>query len=504
MADEEEREEVDSRAEEVPRCGAQRDDALAQCGRAIYEAPEGADKEPVCLMHSRDPNKSDVEFQREFERILEECGQGVADFTEFVFPSLFSLDREFKARCIFRLATFMGQVWLQNCVFAQVADFYSAEFTQRADFAGATFTQGASFLEARFSGETVFGGAKFCQKAHFSGAEFTKWVDFTGATFEEGVEFRATVFRKDKSCEPGPVFSQARFEKPGAVVFYDTYLGQALFHNCDVSRVVFSAVRWRTRDNNRKRMVFEEEFRLEIPDPEYGVVNNIQMWSLELLGGSADERNYGVIAELYRQLKKNYDTKCEYGTAGDFHYGEMEMKRLETPLAGALLRGMETRKMQHAARLVWRAKQVWHQHFGVAAWYKRMSEYGESYTRPLVWLASAVLVFAIFYPFVGLRYNGPQAQLAVEAVKPGQADAPSPALRWRSPCPDSSSYHTCMGLARMAGNGLLTSIEVAAFQRELAYEPVYPWGRLARLVELTLTSTLLALLLLALRRQFRR
>jgi hypothetical protein len=77
-------------------------------------------------------------------------------------------------------------------------------------------------------------------------------------------------------------------------------------------------------------------------------------------------------------------------------------------------------------------------------------------------------------------------------------------VNWLDACPDSGGYHTCMGVWRLAGNSLLTSVEVAAFQRELAYEPVYPWGRVARLVELTLTSTLLALFLLALRRQFRR
>jgi hypothetical protein len=50
------------------------------------------------------------------------------------------------------------------------------------------------------------------------------------------------------------------------------------------------------------------------------------------------------------------------------------------------------------------------------------------------------------------------------------------------------------------GNGQ----KLAAFQRDLAYEPSYPWGRLFALLELLLTSTLIALFLLAVRRQFRR
>ena len=50
----------------------------------------------------------------------------------------------------------------------------------------------------------------------------------------------------------------------------------------------------------------------------------------------------------------------------------------------------------------------------------------------------------------------------------------------------------------------MTTISVAAFQRDLTYEPTYPWGRLLAIVEILLTSTLLALFLLAVRRQFRR
>jgi len=50
----------------------------------------------------------------------------------------------------------------------------------------------------------------------------------------------------------------------------------------------------------------------------------------------------------------------------------------------------------------------------------------------------------------------------------------------------------------------MTTIGTAAFQRDLAYEPSYPWGKLLATVETALTSTLLALFLLAVRRQFRR
>jgi hypothetical protein len=192
--------------------------------------------------------------------------------------------------------------------------------------------------------------------------------------------------------------------------------------------------------------------------------------------GSPDERNYGLIAEFYQQLKKNYDDRRDYWTADDFHYGEMEMKRLSSPCHNRILRWL-------------------HKRVGLVAWYKYTSEYGESYVRPALWLLALLLIFTVLYPLTGLR------------------GAPSKSIPARTPVMDASSapgtwtvlsYWQHGRLAETFGDSFMTALGVAAFQRELAYEPTYPWGRLLALIELVLTSTLIALFLLAVRRQFRR
>ena len=51
----------------------------------------------------------------------------------------------------------------------------------------------------------------------------------------------------------------------------------------------------------------------------------------------------------------------------------------------------------------------------------------------------------------------------------------------------------------------MTTLAVASLQREAAYyEPHYGWGRFLGILELALTSTLAALFILAVRRQFKR
>ena len=424
-----------------------------RCGRAIYHAPAGVDNEPVCLMHSRNPNKDDAEFQAEFERILREAGEGVADFSGFVFPGAAYAYRELKPYCFFSWATFMQRADFRWATFAQDVHFREAKFTQGADFLRATFTQGTDFRWAKF----------------------TKAAGFSQATFKEGVNFRETEFREDEELLPGPVFVLTRFEKPDAVVFYQTYLGQALFQNCDVSKFTFSNVRWRERENG-KRLVFEE--LVDLNKGAAGV--------LRLPEGSPDDRNYALIAELYQQLKKNYDDRRDYWTAGDFHYGEMEMKRLSSPRRNKLLRWL-------------------HRNLGLVAWYKYASEYGESYTRPALWMAVVVLLFTLLYPLVGLSPGGKEPKPSAQTVGAEQPTAqPSISYSTFFQFVGRDPRGAASGAKRFFGNSLMTTLGVAFFQRELEYQPVYPWGRVLQWAELLFTSTLIALFLLAVRRQFRR
>ena len=146
--------------------------------------------------------------------------------------------------------------------------------------------------------------------------------------------------------------------------------------NCDVSGVNFSSVTWRKRKRGGKRTVLEEQVSLDRPVAS----------ALRPHPDSHDERNYVLIAELYQQLKRNYDDRKDYWTAGDFHYGEMEMKRLHS-------------------RFAWKWARWLSYHFNLVALYKVVSAYGESYVRPLACLGAAVAAFTLAYPLFGLELS---------------------------------------------------------------------------------------------------
>jgi hypothetical protein len=342
--------------------------------------------------------------------------------------------------------------------------------------------------------------SKFRGRAIFEGALFRGLSDFSNTEFFGPVEFLSTKFRNDSggvNDKPGPVFSRSKFFKPEEVVFYRTYLGQALFHFCDVTRINFSDVTLRKRSRSGKRMAFEEEVSF----------GHLRAEALKPAEGSRDERNRVLIAELYQQLKKNYDDRRDYWTAGDFHYGEMEMKRLSSRSENLLLRWLKA-------------------HLGLVAWYKYASEYGESYVRPAWILGLVLLAFGLLYPVAGLRYESPRASLPAASSSTESIDAYTCTrgavsrqdlisgtrrpevniLTYRDPIAIAEQGHFGIwcGRLHLVGHSLLAAILVPLFQRDLVYEPAYPWGRVLAVLEMALASTLFALFLLAVRRQFRR
>jgi len=414
-----------------------------RCGRELHVAPDGADEKPVCLMHSEDPNKESGllfdAFWREFERILEDAGESKAHFEHFVFPRLDFREREFQAICSFRSAKFKQNADFRNATFKQDVTFRNATFDQDADFLRATFTQGVRFVETTFHGTANWARSRFLDRA----------------------EFRRTKFIPRIVGRPSAAFSLASFSKPDEIIFEDVDLSRALFHNSDVSQVWFtSSVLWRNRDGNRGLAVFEET----IPhDSGYAK-------GLEKNG----QPNYRAVAQIYQQLKKNYDSRQDYWTANEFHFGEMEMKRLAEPTEGPFLQ----------------ARQWLHRNLSLVALYRYASDYGNSYTKPIVWLLGILILFASLLPLpgVGLMRQGAKQTETYTSVWDVQKSYGEDL--WAEVC--------------LVGNGAITSVDAATFQKGAEYAPAYPLGRVLAIFETLLTSSLFALFLLAIRRQFRR
>jgi hypothetical protein len=316
------------------------------------------------------------------------------------------------------------------------------------------------FDEAIFLRPLSFWNVTFSQAAYFLETEFHGLVNWKRCRFVEGAEFWRTKFVPEYEGSPSAVFTVASFAKPTGISFNEVDLSRVLFHGGDVSEVRFtSSARW-GGTLKRRAVIFEEMISLD------------QEWSklLQING----ERDYRAIAQIYQQLKKNYDSRLDYWTANEFHFGEMEMKRLAAPTNGPFLR----------------LRRWLYPRLSMVALYRYASDYGNSYRKPMLWLIGILLLFAALLPLprIGLKRQGAiQTETYASVWRTGGSWTPN---LWAE--------------ARLTGKSVITSVDAATFQKSADYVPAYPWGRVLAILETLFTSALFALFLLAIRRQFRR
>ena len=124
------------------------------------------------------------------------------------------------------------------------------------------------------------------------------------------------------------------------------------FRNVDLSNVEFYNVEW---GEEVRELVFFR--RLKIINEDF-----------------IDDKNYGEIATIYHQLRKNYESSLRFVEAGGFFIGEME----------AMRKGL------------WKSNRIIDKLLSLTyGLYKVIAMYGESIFLPSTWLTGIVLVFAI-------------------------------------------------------------------------------------------------------------
>ncbi len=402
-------------------------------------------EESLCILHSKDPEKDKQAFAAALDA---HCKKNSGDFTLVVFPeyadfreAMFTDEvhfwgAEFTKGADFSCAKFTGGANFHDAIFTEVAYFFEATFAKEANFGEATFSGGANFSGVTFIEEVDFECAKFTKEAIFSCAMFTKWamlggamftkrVDFGGATFAGLANFNETTFAENAS------FSGARFSKKAS------FFGARFSKGADFEGAIFtesanftlSSFQGRTvfaarRRGTRTAPIFwraEVKFRELIIDPPDALrlieadlrrcqfqdtdLRKVQMIAVtwpkigSRLGVYDEiatmeigtERPWARIEQLYRELKQNYEDRRDYERAGDFHYGEKEMRRRnpETPTGARFL-----------LTLYW-----------------LLSGYGERYLRPLMWAGILFAVCTFGYVVLGLIPKGAGSRLAITNVQ---------------------------------------------------------------------------------------
>jgi hypothetical protein len=150
-------------------------------------------------------------------------------------------------------------------------------------------------------------------------------------------------------------FRGARIEEEEGIIFHDADLRLCRFLDSDARNVRFVRPLWPRMPGREGRA---------------GVFDEVAP------RGTGEPRPWAQLEQLYRDLRTGAEAQGEQGRAGDFRYGELEMRRQNPATA------QSDRALLSAYALV--------------------AGYGERYLRPLAWAVGLWIVGAVGYLAFGL------------------------------------------------------------------------------------------------------
>lgn len=355
---------------------------------------------------------------------------GLSDFTGAKFQRNTNFQEvQFVKNGMFDLATFSQRAYFPRAKFQASVSFSKTIFGGKATFGNAEFHKKASFENARFLKETYFGYARFFDEAVFN------YSRFLGTTFFDG-EDKNRVFSGNHPTWMISVF----FQKPEETLFRTVDLSKCSLINTDLSKVELTDVKWAV-----KRTL------LDIRKVAYDEIS------------SESKKMHSLIEKVYRQLKKNYEHRGSYGEAGDFYYGEMEMRRLSH-------RGI-------------------FKYVSFTAFYKYLSGYGEKYWRAFFWLLCFMVMFTASYLLVGLKLQTPELSSPATFVY-------KPSLNFKVFL-DSQFWQDFF-------RSFFHALEVATFRNEKTFLVFSISGQFLEIIEMIVMPIQVALTILSVKRKFKR
>ena len=336
----------------------------------LKRCPRSASESGYCALHDPELAKDSGQAKAAIEETLN-SGANPLDFSNGIFYDTESFGhRTFKKRLIF-----------DDSIFHQDVHFYESAFIAGCSFKNTTFHQKVNFSHATFNVESSFVNATFLEKAHFADAilqgtsfiktKFKKGVDFSNATLSlpdfsetsfgvgEAVSFQSTSF--DRPC----VFHKTIFK--GRTSFHNCSFNRdnALFtfRNCDMSGLLLTECPffphhiklldciWPKRYGKRGRLIVRDEF---------------------------SEASSSDVVRAYHNLHKIYYNRSEFdNNADEFYVSFMVAKRKAT-------------------------KGNWAGKFASLI-YSILSRYGQSISRPLVYLLVMWAVFPAILLWLGIQ-----------------------------------------------------------------------------------------------------
>lgn len=475
-------------------------DESYQCGRRV-------ENYGLCIFHVLSSEAIEAEmlesieetFRESFRELLEEMEKGDEEewnFRSFIFPSINLSNQVFTKKLVFRDAIFKKQIDFLKTRFKAEANFYDVTFNEAANFHGAIFNSRTKFDRANFHAEAKFSSvtfnaehsALFTTRVSFTSAEFHGLANFSGGVFNTKTSFKDAKFRRTGSAHFGGAefsadtsFYDATFEGEAnfswstinnKVKFSGTENNKCFYHSCifrylnldNEALLIFENVnlaRARFWDTDLENIIFRDVGWYEITGVKLGTRRKNALYD-EFKPPQETDIYFEKTAENYRQLVINYEHKRDFETAQSFHIGEMEIRRKK------------------------KGKLKWLNGYAV---YRILSSYGTSYWQGFAVLLLMILFFSGIFLYTGFRPNKGALDNQLRVI---EYDL------W------FHSNHQTVSFSADYVEAILFTLSIIPVQRERYYEPVGAWSQFWSFVAVLVLTSQAALVLLAIRRRFRR
>jgi uncharacterized protein YjbI with pentapeptide repeats len=387
------------------------------------------------------------------------------DFGKAEIDNLDCRGMEFKNAIFWKSS--IREARFQSCKFGKA--FFEGAVFQYAGFGGTVFEK-ANFSETTWR-LAIFSKAKFV-KANFNSAKCEQGylgemsfshsrfgdVNFINTYFTNSLNFtRAEVFgkvlfegRDGRGCFANScVFNDMSFKDDGKIVFDKTNLYSSVFYDTDLSRLEFKDVTWYVPAKQWPKR--QASLRIEF-EPLF-------------LKDCDIKQDYSKIGDNYRQLVLNYERKREFLVAEQFHIGEMEIRRKQ--------------KGERIKSPFWRILREWFNEYNL---YRILNNYGTSY-----WQAFWVQL-AMFAVFSGIFLLSGFDVVGERTVNYN--------FGWGAP--------SWLEIWHDLKEAIRFTLSILPFQRSMRYEPYGILTEIYKVLAVLVFSSQFALLLLAVRRRFKR
>jgi uncharacterized protein YjbI with pentapeptide repeats len=343
----------------------------------------GKDGRRYCIFHvpkGDEDHFSSPSFVKNFnEKIYQLINAAIAegkecDLSRTIFPGPISFGKYNKGRPL-------PPISYEGAIFNGDVDFSGAALNGIATFRGATFKGNSDFRRTIFQSKTNFSEVSFCKKVTFAGAAFYAHVSFEDSEFKDEALFgewlwektfcASALFRRIRTKEGLIYFRRIKF-KEGCVSFRGTSLTNFRFEGCawpQKKPSLFQRVMPRCFLNPADTEVFYDEIDA---DREYNFTP-LRRKIVDKYGVLAEK--YGVVENLYRQMKQQAKENHNEPEVSRWHYREKEM---------------------------FRKRNFWRRHCGASAFYWAFSGYGERPVRAGWMLLMLVVTIGLAMNSLGL------------------------------------------------------------------------------------------------------